>query len=247
MLRNDQKGIFPPENNPQLWRYMSLAKFLALIENRELAFSRADKFPDPYEGWLPLQDINFLKKLVASFESQERVPDKHKDLIELIYRERERMFISCWCASEFESAALWCIYLSGTDGVAVVTDHDTLAGALDKSDLIIRTSMVRYIDCEKDRLPGDYVFEPFVHKRLNFDYEHEVRAMIWSGKEPNESMVPGGATTLFVPVQPEVLIKAVHVSPTDSEWLGALVEKLLRRYEIEVPIERSGLYERPTI
>lgn len=40
----------------KLWRYMDLAKFLALLEDRALYFARADKLGDPFEGAAGIAD-----------------------------------------------------------------------------------------------------------------------------------------------------------------------------------------------
>src|SRR5687768_14667395 len=38
------------EPGTKLWRYMDLAKFLHLLEDRTLFFARADRLGDPFEG-----------------------------------------------------------------------------------------------------------------------------------------------------------------------------------------------------
>jgi hypothetical protein len=37
----------------KIWRYMDLAKFIALLSNRALYFTSASKFNDPYEFFIP--------------------------------------------------------------------------------------------------------------------------------------------------------------------------------------------------
>lgn len=37
--------------------------------------------------------------------------------------------------------------------------------------------MVEYIDLERNWLPGGNAFYPYVHKRLSFSHEQEVRAV----------------------------------------------------------------------
>jgi hypothetical protein len=41
--------VLPPQETP-VWRYMSLAKLLALFSSRALFLSRADLFEDHFEG-----------------------------------------------------------------------------------------------------------------------------------------------------------------------------------------------------
>lgn len=37
----------------KIMRYMDFAKFISILENKELYLTRADKFEDPLEGSLP--------------------------------------------------------------------------------------------------------------------------------------------------------------------------------------------------
>ena len=46
-------GITPPDDRDTLWRYMSLEKFVNMLETKSLFFTRADKFEDPFEGFIP--------------------------------------------------------------------------------------------------------------------------------------------------------------------------------------------------
>lgn len=50
MLDQGHPAFSPPESDCTLWRYMNLAKLLALLDTRQLYFSRSDLFDDPYEG-----------------------------------------------------------------------------------------------------------------------------------------------------------------------------------------------------
>ena len=47
-------------DNPKLWRYMDLTKFLTLIINSELYLNRADNYEDIYEGLLTKKDEEIL-------------------------------------------------------------------------------------------------------------------------------------------------------------------------------------------
>jgi hypothetical protein len=159
---------------------------------------------------------------------------------------RRQMFISCWFASEHESAAMWKLYLQSPEGIAIRTDHDTLTAALEKSSLMIRTTMVRYVDYDDVPIAFGNLFFPFVHKRLSFAHETELRAIIWSKEDKNEPQIPEEATSVQVDIVPQDLVKSVHVSPTAPTWFGQLVEQLLKRYTLTIPVERSRLYDRPT-
>ena len=90
------------------------------------------------------------------------------------------------------------------------------------------------------------MFFPCIFKRLSFSHEHELRAIIWSREDPNQHQIEAGSVYVKVPVDPNELIQAVHVSPTAPRWFGELVESLTRRYELTCDVVRSNLYDRPT-
>ena len=46
-------GINPPNDKDVLWRYTNFEVFVNLLDTEALYFTRADKFEDPYEGFIP--------------------------------------------------------------------------------------------------------------------------------------------------------------------------------------------------
>lgn len=242
MLDNGHETVFPPKGNCTLWRYTDLTKLLSLLENRQLFFSRSDQFDDPYEGALSRAGVTL-------FRQDAQRTGMPMETVELMIQNtpqfRESVFVSCWHASEHESAAMWRLYLQSPEGVAIRTNHERLCTALKKSPLSARTSMVQYIDYEAVPIPMNNLLFPFVHKRLSFAHEAELRAIIWAWEDVNRTQIPEGASSVCVDVIPENLIEAIHVSPRAPLWFGQLVEQLMRRYSLEVPVVRSSLYDRP--
>lgn len=243
MLDNGHEAMFPPKGNCSLWRYTDLTKLLSLLESQQLFFPRSDQFDDPYEG-------AFSRAGVALFREQAKKSGIPAESVEMVIKNaprfREGMFISCWNAAEHESAAMWKLYLQSAEGVAIRADHESLCAALQKSPLVIRTSMVQYVDYDQVPVPMNNGFFPFVHKRLSFSHEAELRAIIWSWEDKNRTQIPGDATSVSVDIEPRDLIQAVHVSPSAPLWFGRLVEQLMRRYGLNVPVVRSTLYDRPS-
>ena len=233
MLDNEHESFFPPSANCTLWRYMDFTKFFSLLENRSLFFPRADQFDDPYEGAWSNAGIALLRDQVTMGDLPPQTVDQMLAATEGF---RQRMFISCWFASEHESAAMWNLYLQSPEGVAIQTDYDTLASALSRSPLTVRTTMVQYVDYDRVSIPFRNLLFPFVHKRSSFAHETELRAIVWSSENVNKTQIPDGAMGVTIDVVPEELIKSVHVSPTAPRWFGELVEQVLRRYGPSIPV-----------
>lgn len=95
-------------------------------------------------------------------------------------------FINCWSLGEYESAALWRMYVPPEGGVAIRSTFRRLIKCLlpseeDKDPGMGNTvfmGRVHYIDYERDLIPEGNSFWPFVHKRRSFEFEQEVRACI---------------------------------------------------------------------
>lgn len=222
---------------------MDLTKLLSLLENRTLYFTRADQFEDPYEGSLSKAGVAQMRDQALNGGFPQEMINQ---LLQASEMQRREMYISCWFMSEHESAAMWKLYLQSPEGIAIRCDHDALCRALEASPLKARTSSVTYIDYDTTPVPSGNLFFPFLHKRLSFAHENELRAVVWSTEDVNAAQVATDALSVTVDVVPEDLIKAVHVSPSAPKWFGTLVEQLLKRYGLTCPIERSGLYERPS-
>lgn len=243
MLDNNHESFFPPTSNCTLWRYMDLTKLLSLLENRKIFFPRSDKFDDPYEGAWSQAGIRLLRDPANNGGLPPQVVEQ---FIAATEKMRKEMYISCWFASDHESAAMWQLYLQSPEGIAIRTDHDSLTKAIDAAPLRGRTTIVRYINYETTPIPFGNLFFPFIHKRLSFAHENELRAIIWSQEDVNKSQVAAGSTSIVIDVDPATFIKEIYVSPKAPVWFGQLVEQLIARYSLAIPIVRSGLYERPT-
>ena len=59
------------------------------------------------------------------------------------------------------------------------------------------------------------------------------------------SFTDKGEMMISVDIDPDELIKSIHVAPSAPEWFGVLLEKIVQRYELKIPVVRSRLYDRP--
>jgi hypothetical protein len=243
MLLRDHEALSAPADNCTLWRYMDFTKFVSLLETRALHFTRADQFEDPYEGswsqagWKMQRDpaINGGLPSHAIRQMTEFASQLPKDV-----------FLNCWYLGAFESAAMWKLYAQSHQGIAVRSDYNTLAAIADESSLQLGISRVHYIDYDQTPIPFGNILFPFVHKRLSFAHENELRLLLWRRDSVNEGQVPPDATTLTVSAPPDRLLHGVYVAPTSPRWFGQLVEAVCRRYGLSVNVVRSSLYDRPT-
>lgn len=157
----------PPETI--VWRYLSLAKLLALLRMRALFFCRADHFDDIFEGAFSEGSLRDHAK-----EWGTKFPE---DLVKLIQWIPCRSFVSCWHASEVESVALWKIYAPSEGSLAIKSTIGALQKAfpekLERSgDLLVSQDIrrIQYIDYRTEHPDINDLAGPLCYKRRAFTF-----------------------------------------------------------------------------
>jgi len=227
-----------PENpNIKIWRYMDFTKYIAFLDSHALFFSRSDKFEDPYEG------------ATSRFNTKTR-PDIYKDLPESSRTNmitqmskftefiRQWTFINCWHMNEHESAAMWKLYAYSNEAVAIQSTYQRLFDCLPPK---THVGVVKYIDYDNDWLPEGNSFYPFLHKRLSFEHEKEIRAVVQevNMREPNNE------TGRLINIDTKILVEKIYVAPTAQSWFLDLVKRVTKKYEFEVAVDSSSLDTTP--
>ncbi len=129
-------------DSQEVWRYMDLAKFLAMLQKGGLYLSRADQFSDPFEGATGLASrqarweefyLKFFRDLVVtpppgaapvqmSSDDIEREAQRLLQDIRRVSKESRNLLVSCWHGGTGESEALWRLYSPPSSvGVAIKT------------------------------------------------------------------------------------------------------------------------------
>lgn len=223
-------------DNPKLWRYMDLTKFLALIINQSIYFNRADNYEDVYEGLLTKSDQEQLKQTPS---------------VEMVIQ-RSSTFINCWHQNEYESAAMWKLYGVINDSIAIETDVTTLSNLLPSR---VYLHKVEYIDYQTDSII-DLCFEKtgtlnihdiLAYKRKSFIHEQEYRAIYWHIPVENEPLQPNMSWAhekgINLNMNIKKLIKHVHISPYADRLVLPIVKSILEKYDLEeIPVTKSSLY-----
>ncbi len=189
-------------NDVILWRYMSLDKFIHMIDSRTIFLSPISYFKnsDPLEGYLPkkfhMDMENTLRSMRDSLRSDYGdMPDEMKswmrewnaisDLRMELMKEktRDRQSICCWYESQFESEAMWKLYGDNGKSIAI----KTTVGALKKSiesegnDNMVYLDRIKYLDFDDIDLNKEMLWEnnraiaSILFKRKEYEHEKEVR------------------------------------------------------------------------
>jgi hypothetical protein len=142
-----------------VWHYMTLAKFIALLDTRSLFFCRLDCLDDPYEGSLRRRWYGRGRRLCPTDEEETR-------------KLRESCFVNCWNMSDDESEALWRLYGAQDASIAIRSTYDELANVLRRDDRL-HLGLVSYLNPETE--PASDSLSRVMHKRGAFRHEEEVR------------------------------------------------------------------------
>lgn len=106
---------------------------------------------------------------------------------------------------------------------------------------------VNYVDYGTSFIPERTVFAPFMHKRLSFAFEHEVRLLLWSGSDTGPTLAVGELPPLGYDVSVDLdrLAEEIYIAPDAPAWFADLVGKVLVRYGRSWPTKHSDLATDP--
>jgi hypothetical protein len=229
---------------------MDFAKFVALLAKRQLFFARADRLSDAFEGAKGLLERkeqwdkfyrDFFRDALSTVpggstqtpaEIEAQLPRMIRDMEQIGERDRRSTYISCWHRNAHESEAMWRLY-SGfvQNAIAVVTTVGRLRRSLGEA-RGIRIGEVEYID-----LASSYagINQTFWRKRLSFQHEREVRAIIrvYGKALPDHGIVKD--------CDLDVLIESVFISPEAPGWFAEVVDDTMSRYGVNVKAQQSSI------
>ena len=240
-----------PDGKALLWRYMDLAKLLALVSNRNLFFTALDKLGDRFEGQWSDRTLELIRERdelwIGDRGDHVVVEDKREDQRLEFPREdpswsveetinhwtktlragasRRSTFVNCWYQEAEESEAMWKLFTRQQYGVAVRTTAARLVGSF-TGQLPDYLGHVAYIAYDKHLMPVTE-FPPVFFKRRAFMHEREVRAVVAPQHRAEKTEVENGPVGIEYKIDPERLIEAVVISPYSPDWLFDVVRSTL--------------------
>lgn len=253
-------GFDMPNPSNIIWRYMSLEKFLDMLERKSLRFTRASKMSDSRELLLPYEKLDaeyWQRRRSLSKEERRSEPDDIWEKLELVKKQadalRRRTYLSAWAIAQTESYALWKIYLGGSRaGVAIKSTFSALQKAiLPGQEHTIQYARVRYTD---DANPEHLEDRHFIYqKSTHYDYEKELRLAVDYTFDPSKAdssfirMLPTHTDftpdALQITIDTNTLIREVYLSPFAMGGFRKTFESVVRKIEpkLEAPIKVSAV------
>jgi len=243
------------EDNAILWRYADIPRYLDLLLKRQLFFSRADKFEDPFEGKYnkPSSEKSLksnLKKMPEELTTKENIDQAKQQIDELKEQQNEKrteVAVSSWHINKDENFAMWKIYAKGSYGIALQTTYERLKRGFDVTDKPIYIGKVIYYDESCDPIPfNKNSFVPFLRKRLVYKYENEVRCCYALSHGRDEKFTwqqQDVYNGVFIPVDLDTMIERIYISPYSPKWIRDIVEGINAKFNFNKEIVHSKVFD----
>lgn len=209
-----------------------------LLRTKKLYFTRRHELDgnDKWEGAHPqgaIREKSDERKAVGMPLFSEKIAD-------------EAVF-SCWHENERESVAMWKLYTSGHEGVAIQTTVGLLLSLLKAYTseywAMIRVCRVAYIDYDQEAEPPPELdlleamnLGFLICKRKSYAHEREIRAIIQTAPGPEG---------ISISVNLPRLIQRIVVAPTYPQWAIGALQDAVERGGILAKVESSDLLRLP--
>lgn len=221
------------DENDHLFRYISLAQFISLIENRKLYLKKVKLWDDPWEA--PDNQLPFAKDDGSLINSESLIAASTVG--------------QCW-TYEKDSDAMWRIYSSDRQGIMIetVTKEFNLINNLRHASLskVVYFNKKNYIEKRKEiQKNTTYSFAgDMALKREAFRHENEVRLLVCLQDYQNEIKDIWDIPVVGFDVRPEDFIKSITIDPRADNWFVETMIKYCNSKNLKCPIEKSSLYKR---
>ena len=200
-----------------------------------------------FEGSLPRQSIKFRTDHYQALEKSSTIPSDYtpefwdKSNQEL----RKEIGLNCWHMNDFESAAMWRLYLKSNEGVAIQSTYARLRDSFKTTDTRVFIGTLNYIDYENEFIQISNSILPYKYKRKSFEHEHELRCLIWLFEQKSFEYLALELGGVKVKIDVINLIENIFLSPDSPKWLTLLLQDILKKYELTIPVINSGLNAKP--
>lgn len=149
----------------------------------------------------------------------------------------DSQLVNSWHINDNESEGMWNLYSDSQNGVAIISDHESLRNSFRTSYGSPKILQIDYHDLHDEAKTYDYL--PSAYKHIAFKHEEEVRAYLGV-------VMPENSLGLSVKVDLRVLIKKIIMSPDSKSWfkknISWIIEKAGYSFIIEDSIFKNKLF-----
>ncbi|RZJ30888.1 MAG: DUF2971 domain-containing protein [Chryseobacterium sp.] len=241
-----------------LWRYLTLDKFIDLVDSKSLFFAPLAWYAqtDPFEGYVPQVAMEAMASIPKKFQAEQAVmleklaqmlPDEAAPQLRKLREDVERhvptmkaifknvsscLMVNCWYKSSHESEGMWGLY--SKNGVAIKTSVGALKSSIISTDLnpAIHLGSIKYIDFSDASLtPPDCVSEDgqLFGMIKRIAYSHEQEVRMYITRDRRGNMLEiQDPAPMRVSVDIEKLLEAVVISPFAGESISQSVRAICK-------------------
>lgn len=230
-----------------IWRFMDFWKFELIVKTSTLYFRRIDRLEDEFEGDVPRKEVGKASRNAEFWNSE-----LHKDF-------RRLTFVNCWHRSVFENALMWRAYTNFPQEPSLAIQCDLLH-LVHSITGYVKIAPVSYVDYAEGEFHGfeenpfawmhfmDGLTTPYFHKRIEFEGEQELRALVVTVPEFDGPIKPHPRDGIHIACQLPILLKQIVLSPKAPLAFYQKVSDLLGQNGLEgVVVKRSALDVKPNI
>lgn len=216
-----------------LFRYISLAQIISMIENRKLFLRKVKLWDDPWEA--PDDQLPLIRDDGKQIYSESLITSSTVG--------------QCW-TYEKDSDAMWRIYSGDRQGIMIETTvkNFTSVDNLRQASLskVIYYNNSNYINRRKEVASNrSYSFAgDMALKREAFKHENEVRLLVCLQAYPNEIDNIWDIPVVGFGIEPEHFIKSITFDPRADDWFVETMKKYCFSKNLNCPIEKSTLYKK---
>ena len=233
----EHNSFHPPSNaNAIVWRYIDCKRYLSLLAEEALFFSslRALRADDPYEGAMTQADWRYSLR-----ESGVDIAEEWREMSDLF---AQLAYVNCWHISNNESMAMWRLYSSKGDGIAIKSTYGRLRESMRLAQEDIYISDVSYVNYREYVTTRRNAIDNILLKRDAFKHEKELRAVYLPTSQFLNKRYPGldelkdavGQTGKLlghnIKVELKLLMWQVVLSPFAPEWLFQSIQSVTEHY-----------------
>lgn len=244
------------DSSLKLSRYLTLSKFLDFLLNKQISFTRLDKFNDIIEGmtYKQLKNLDIVIDMAKadnpaldnldSIRKAGSVSIKKIDTDTLSIQKGH--YVSCWFCDYRESIAMWDLY-SNKDGVMLSINAGTLFNCIKQYVANLEDSNYSeftygFIDYQKLR-PYDHYASHSENKFRAFKkdvcYEHEKEFRFIAVRNPNKK----DESLLSINISVKDIFDKFKVTfhPMMKNWQKKNIEKLIETLKYSIALEDSNI------
>lgn len=144
-----------------------------------------------------------------------------------------------------ESMAMWKLYLSSNEGIAIQTTYRRLMNSFNNVEDQINIGVMKYINYDHETFSMLNMDNWFMHKRSCFEYEHKIRCLTHKFPEnwKDEPLINEG---ISISINPNELIENIYCSPDSPKWFLDLVKITISNFGKSYICRESSLAIKPT-